>query len=418
MGDLIREGQNKGQDGERLACEGGEPIRSRPFSFWPHYDADEIGAVQEVLGSGRVNYWTGEEGRKLEQEYAAFVGTRYAVALMNGTVALEAAVRALGISPGHEVITTSRTFIASASCVVLQGGVPVMADVDRISQDMTSDTIRAVLTERTRGIITVHLGGWPCDMEPILALAREKRLWVLEDCAQAHGAIYKGRPVGSFGDAAAFSFCQDKIVTTGGEGGMVTTDKKEIREKVWSYKDHGKSFDAVYHREWGPGFRWLHESFGTNGRMTEMQAAIGRLQLRKLPEWVRLRRRNATILSEGFSNIPGLRVTIPPDNVGHAYYKYYVFVEPEALRPEWSRDRIMEAVCAEGIPCGAGSCSEIYLEKGFMVGGLHAKERLPVARELGETSLMFMVHPTLSVADMQDVVAAVRKVMGRAVKRS
>jgi len=427
MGDLIREGQNQGQDGERLACEGGRPIRSRPFPFWPQYDADEIEAVQEVLGSGRVNYWTGEEGRRFEQEYAAFVGTRYAAALMNGTVALEAAVRALGISPGDEVITTSRTFIASASCVVLQGGAPVMADVDRVSQDMTPDTIRAVLTERTRGIIAVHLGGWPCDMDPILALAREKGLWLVEDCAQAHGATYKGRPVGSFGDVAAFSFCQDKIVTTGGEGGMVTTDRKEIWEKVWSYKDHGKSFDEVYHREWGPGFRWLHESFGTNGRMTEMQAAIGRLQLRKLPEWVRLRRRNAAILTDGFSGIQGLRVTLPPGDVGHAYYKYYAFVEPEALRPEWSRDRIIEAICAEGVPCGSGSCSEIYLEKAFLGIGQRAwvmgqgagkRERLPVARELGETSLMFMVHPTLSAADMQDMVAAVRKVMRRAVKRS
>ncbi|MDZ7696573.1 MAG: DegT/DnrJ/EryC1/StrS aminotransferase family protein [Deltaproteobacteria bacterium] len=416
MGDLIRERQNKGQVGKRLACEGGDPVRSRPFPSWPHYDADEIGAVQEVLGSGRVNYWTGEEGRKFEQEYAGFVGTRYAVAVMNGTVALEAAVRALGVSHGDEVITTSRSFIASASCVIMRGGAPVMADVDSASQNMTADTIAAVLTPRTRGIIAVHLAGWPCDMDTILALAREKGLWVVEDCAQAHGATYKGRPVGSFGDAAAFSFCQDKIVTTGGEGGMLTTDRREIWEKVWSYKDHGKSFEAVYHREWPPGFRWLHESFGTNGRMTEMQAAIGRVQLRKLPQWVALRRRHAGILAEGFSRIPGLRVTIPPGDVGHAYYKYYVFVEPESLRPEWSRDRIMTAVCAEGVPCESGSCGEIYLEKAFDNHPSRPADRLPAAQHLGETSLMFKVHPTLSVEDMQDTVEAMKKVMGWAVR--
>lgn len=435
MGDLIREGQIQGQDGERLACEEGDPVRSRPFPSWPYYEADEIEAAKEVLSSGRVNYWTGQEGREFEKEYAAFVQTKYAVALMNGTVALEAALYALGLSPGDEVITTSRTFIASASCVVLRGGTPVMADVDRVSQNITADTIAAALTPQTRGIIAVHLAGWPCDMDPILTLAKEKGLWVVEDCAQAHGAKYKGRPVGSMGDAAAFSFCQDKIITTGGEGGMVTSDSREVWEKVWSYKDHGKSYDAVYNREWPPGFRWLHESFGTNGRMTEVQAAIGRIQLQKLPEWVRLRRRNATILTEGFSNIPGLRVTIPPDDVGHAYYKYYVFVEPEALRPEWSRDRIMAGVCAEGVPCETGSCSEIYLEKAFLDRerksprlnapevtpahlGKEVGSRLPVAQELGETSLMFKVHPTLSVEDMKDTVEAVHKVMGWAVKTS
>lgn len=435
MGDLIREGQIQGQDRERLACEKGDPVRSRPFPSWPYYEADEIEAAKEVLSSGRVNYWTGQEGREFEKEYAAFVQTKYAVALMNGTVALEAALCALGLSPGDEVITTSRTFIASASCVVLRGGTPVMTDVDRVSQNIIADTIAAALTPQTRGIIAVHLAGWPCDMDPILTLAKEKGLWVVEDCAQAHGAKYKGRPVGSMGDAAAFSFCQDKIITTGGEGGMVTCDSREVWEKVWSYKDHGKCYDAVYNREWPPGFRWLHESFGTNGRMTEMQAAIGRIQLQKLPEWVRLRRRNAAILTEGFSNISGLRVTSPPDDVGHAYYKYYVFVEPEPLRPEWSRDRIMAGVCAEGVPCETGSCSEIYLEKAFLDRerksprlntpevtpahlGKEVGSRLPVAQELGETSLMFKVHPTLSVEDMKDTVEAVHKVMGWAVKTS
>ncbi len=399
-----------------LTINGVQLIKKHPSSAWPHYEEDEVAAAMLVLQSGQVNYWTGQEGRKFEDEYAAFVGTKYAVALMNGSVALEAALVALGMVPGGEVVVTSRTFIASASCVIMRGGRPVMADVDPVSQNITAETIAAALTPRTKGIVVVHLAGWPCDMDPIMNLAREKDLWVVEDCAQANGATYKGRQVGSMGDVAAFSFCQDKIITTGGEGGMVTTNRHDIWNKIWSYKDHGKSFDAVYHREHSPGFHWLHESFGTNWRMTEMQAAIGRVQLRKLPQWLTLRRRNAAVLTDGFSKIPGLRLTIPPQEIEHAYYKYYVFVEPEALKSGWSRDRIMTALMAEGIPCGSGSCSEIYLEKAFDQGALRPRERLPVARQLGETSLMFMVHPTLSVDDMEDVVRTMDKVMSVAVR--
>ena len=224
------------------------------------------------------------------------------------------------------------------------------------------------------------------------------------------------RMTGSLGDIAAFSFCQDKIMTTGGEGGMLLTDDDALWEKAWAFKDHGKSYDAVYHRQHPSGFRWLHESFGTNWRLTEMQAAIGRRQLKKLPDWVAARRRNAAILTEAFSGIAGLRVTPPPENVRHAYYKYYVFVRPEKLKVGWDRDRIMNAVVAGRAPCFSGSCSEVYLEKAFDGDGLRPVKRLPVARELGETSLMFLVHPTLMEKDMETVVAAVRKVMKEAEK--
>jgi len=392
------------------------PIRVKPFPPWPYYGSDEIAAVATSLKLGKVNYWTGQECRSFEKEYAAYVGSGHAIALMNGSVALEAALIALGLNPGDEVIVTSRTFIASASCIILRGGRPVMTDVDPVSQNITADTISSVLTRQTKGIIAVHLGGWPCDMDPIIELAHEKGLWIIEDCAQAHSATYKGKQVGSFGDAAAFSFCQDKIISTGGEGGMLLTNTRNIWNKAWSYKDHGKSYNAVYNREHPPGFRWLHESFGTNWRMTEMQAAIGRVQLKKLPSWIEFRRRNASILNRGFSSIPGLRLTIPPEEIGHAYYKYYVFVRPEALKSNWSRDRIMAELNEEGIPCGSGSCSEIYLEKAFENTHFKPETRLPVAKQLGETSLMFMVHPTLSEDDMEDVVRAVNKVMRAAVR--
>ncbi|HWI40208.1 MAG TPA: DegT/DnrJ/EryC1/StrS aminotransferase family protein [Verrucomicrobiae bacterium] len=387
---------------------------TRTFAPWPFFAEDEIEAATRVLHSGRVNYWTGNEGREFEREFAAFTGCRHAIALANGTVALELALYALGIGAGDEVIVTSRTFIASASSVVMRGGVPVVADVDPVTQNITAETVRAVLTPRTRAIICVHLAGWPCDMDPILELAREHGLKVVEDCAQAHGATYKGRPVGSLGDAAAFSFCQDKIMTTGGEGGMLTTSNEDVWRRAWEYKDHGKSWDAVYNRDHAPGFRWLHESFGTNWRLTEVQSAIGRVQLRKLPEWTRLRNRNAAILTDALDGCPALRLTLPPEEVGHAYYKYYAFVRPEMLLPEWSRDRIISEVTAAGIPCFSGSCSEIYLEKAFDSGSLRPRAPLPVARELGETSLMFLVHPTLEEANMEAAADVVRAVMADA----
>lgn len=389
-----------------------------PFAPWPYFEPDEIEAVSQVLRSGKVNYWTGEEGRRFEEEFAAYTGSTYAVALANGTVALELALYALGVGEGDEVITTPRTFIASASAAVMRGATPVLADVDPVSQNITAETIRAVLTPRTKAVIAVHLAGWPCDMHPIMALSKEHGFKVIEDCAQAHGALYKGRPVGSLGDVAAFSFCQDKIMTTGGEGGMLTTDHHEVWERAWSFKDHGKSYDAVYHREHPPGFRWLHESFGTNWRLTEMQSAIGRLQLRKLPEWHARRKQHAQALTRCFSKWPSLRVTEPPADIEHAYYKYYVFVEPERLLSGWDRDRIMQAVEAEGVPCFSGSCSEIYLEEAFRGDDLGPREPLPTTQKLGETSLMFLVHPTLSNENLRDTCDAVDRVMARATRRA
>ena len=326
----------------RLAIDGGTPLRSTPFAPWPWFEPDEMEAVAAVLRSGKVNYWTGEEGRQFEREFAAYTGVQHAVALANGSVALELALYALGIGAGDEVVTTSRSFVASASCIALRGAKPVFADVDRDSQNVTADTIARVLTPRTKAIIVVHLAGWPCDMDPILELARSRKLYVIEDCAQAHGARYKGRPVGSMGDINAFSFCQDKIMTTGGEGGMITTNRADLWKRAWSYKDHGKSYEAVYHRQHPPGYRWLHESVGTNWRLTEMQSALGRVLLRKLDERVKKRRRFAQILTDAFLDTPGLRTTVPDDDSYHSYYKYYAFVRPERLRTGWDRDRIVE----------------------------------------------------------------------------
>lgn len=399
----------------RLAIEGGKPVRSAPLPPWPYFAPDEVEVAASVLRSGKVNYWTGEQGRRFEREFAGFVGCRHAVALANGTVALEAALYALDIGPGDQVIVPSRTFIASASCAVMRGATPVMADVDRDSGNLTAATARAALNPRTKAIIAVHLGGWPCDMDPILALARECGLKVIEDCAQSLGATYKGKSTGSLGDVAAFSFCQDKILTTGGEGGMVTTNDASRADRIWSFKDHGKSFEACYRRQHPPGYRWLHESFGTNWRMTEMQSALGRTVLPKVPEFIRARRRNAQMLIDRLGRIPALRVPAPAPEFGNVFYKFYAYVKPAGLAPGWDRDSIAEAITAEGIFCQSGSCSEIYREKAFPPH-MRPADRLPVARELGETSLMFLVHPTLREQDMADTARAVEKVMAVAAK--
>lgn len=384
------------------------------FSPWPSFSIEEAGAVQRVLLSNQVNYWTGQECRKFEKEFAFWAESKYAIALANGTLALDIALKMLGIGKDDEVIVTSRTFLASASCIVAVGANPVFADVDSNSQNITAETISKVLTAATKAIIVVHLAGMPAEMDDIMALAKQHGLFVIEDCAQAHGARYKGRPVGSIGDVGAWSFCQDKIMTTGGEGGMVTTNNYDLWQKMWSYKDHGKSWDAVYERDHPPGFRWVHDSFGTNWRMMEMQAVIGRIQLKRMQEWTARRQANAKRIGEACAKFPALRVPHVPNYILHAQYKFYVFVRAEALNEGWDRNRIIEAINELMVPCYQGSCSEVYLEKAFDNTPWRPEPRLAVARELGETSLMFLVHPTLTNEEIDKTCSAIEQVLSLA----
>jgi dTDP-4-amino-4,6-dideoxygalactose transaminase len=372
----------------------------RNLPGWPIFADEEIMAVERVLRSGKVNYWTGEEGRSFEKEFAAYFEAKFSVLLSNGTLALELPLRAWGVGPGDEVVVSPRSFVASASVPMLVGAKPVFADIDPDSGNLTAETIAAAVTGATKAVIVVHIGGWPADMPAIMGLCRARGIKVIEDCAQAHGARRLGRPVGTFGDAASWSFCQDKIITTAGEGGMVTTDDESLWESMWSFKDHGKSYDAVYRRTHGPGFRWLHEGLGTNGRMTEVQAAVGRLALQKLPEWTATRNRNAAILIGHLGNLAALRVPRPPAECEHAYYKFTCYVREDGLQDGWNRDRLLELLHEEGMPAFSGSCSEIYREEVFARAGLGPVEPLRVARDLGLTSLTFLVHPTLTEAHM------------------
>jgi dTDP-4-amino-4,6-dideoxygalactose transaminase len=385
-----------------------------PFPPWPSFTEEEGEAARRVVMSNRVNYWTGQECREFEREFADWSGSAHAIAVANGTVALDLALLALGVGAGDEVVVTPRTFLASASSIVNAGAIPVFADVDRDSQNITPETVEAVISPRTKAVLLVHLAGWPCDMDGFRALADRHDLFLIEDCAQAHGAKYREQSVGSLGDISAWSFCQDKIMTTAGEGGMVTTQNEAWWNQMWSFKDHGKSHQAVYGAKHPAGFRWVHESFGTNWRLTEVQGAIGRIQLGRMAEWRRQRASNAERILAAAQKLSALRAPVPPEWIDHAWYTAYVFVRPDALKTGWDRDRIVKEINDRGVPCYTGSCSEIYLEKAFDGTGFRPEQRLPVARELGETSLMFLVHPTLGEAEIAKTCDTLRDVMEEA----
>lgn len=386
-------------------------------SRWPDFSEEEAEAVANVVRSNRVNYWTGDIGRQFETEFARWAGVARAVALANGTLALDVALKALEIGPGDEVVVTPRTFIASVSAVVNAGATPVFADVDRDSGNISPATIMAALSPRTRAIVAVHLAGWPCDMTGIMELAKACDLAVIEDCAQAHGARVGARSVGSIGDVGAWSFCQDKIMTTGGEGGMVTTDNPDLWSRMWSYKDHGKSWEAVYERRHPPGFRWVHESFGTNWRMLEVQAAIGLIQLGRLADWTARRTAIAGRIAAALAPFANaVRVPVPGTGYTHAYYRLYAYVRGEGLRPGWDRNRLVAELGEQGVAVLHGTSSEVYLEKAFDGTSFRPPERLPVARELGETSLMFLTHPTMSDEEVDAACVAIEEVLTRSTR--
>jgi len=384
------------------------------FNSWPLFSEEEANAAKNVLLSNKVNYWTGNECREFEKEFAVWSNSEYAIALGNGTLALDSALKALDIGFGNEVIVTSRTYIASVTSIVTAGAIPVFADIDTNSQNITTTSIRSMITKKTKAIICVHLTGWPCEMDEIIELANEFKLYVIEDCAQAHGAKYKSKPVGSIGNIGCWSFCQDKIMTTGGEGGMVTTNDKSLWNKMWSYKDHGKSYKAVYEQKHPDGFQWLNESFGTNWRMTELQGVIGRIQLKRMSNWHSNRISNALKIWNTAKQCKGLRVPSIPDYIEHAAYKCYVFIKLEELKNGWDRDKVKKEINELGVPCSVGVCPEVYLEKAFDNSGFRPKERLANAKELGQTSLMFLVHPTLTKNEIQQTCDAITSVMNLA----
>lgn len=359
-------------------------------SNWPHFTDKMIDNVTNVLKSGKVNQWTGNKVTEFEKKFSQYFGINYSVAVMNGSVAIELCLKALDIKEGDEIIVTPRTFIASATSIILCGGKCVFVDVDHDSQNITLENIKKAKTDKTKAVILVHLAGWPCEVQEIVDWCHQNNIYVIEDCAQCHGAKYNNKYVGTFGDINAWSFCQDKIITTGGEGGMVTTNDKNLYLKAWSYKDHGKNQDKIFGEKSEKGFfKWVHDTVGTNWRMTEMQASIGIDALDLLENWVNIRRRNAHILNNILKNNPNVRLTIPNDNIYHAYYKYYIFLKESCTK---SRDQILREINNQNIPCFQGACGEIYKEKAFGENNYS----FPITQELSKTCLMFCVDPSYS----------------------
>ena len=384
---------------------------------WPSFSKAEIQAVQKVLLSNNVNYWTGEECKKFEKEYSKWSNSAHAIALSNGTVALDLALKAVKIKKGDEVIVTPRSFIASVSSVVQSGATPIFADVDKRTGNLSAETISKKITKKTKAIICVHLGGIPCEMDPIMDLALKRKIYVIEDCAQAHGAKYKGKSVGSIGDIGAWSFCQDKIMTTGGEGGMVTTNNKAFWESMWSFKDHGKDFDSVNRPNKDYKFKWVHDSFGTNFRMTEMQGVLGRYQLKRMDSWNKLRIRNAKRIEKIFENFEdSIDFYEVPEYINPAYYRVYGYINPGKPKKSWSRDLVIRKINQDGVPCFSGSCPEIYREKAFIKQNLAPPTRLSNAKLLGETSIAFLCHPNLRIKDLNSVENKITRIFKSAFK--
>jgi len=382
---------------------------------WPQYEQDEIDAVVRVLASGRVNSLVhGDECRAFEQEFADYCGMPHAVSLANGTLALELAFRALDIGEGDEVIVPARSFFASASAVVAAGAVPVFADIDLESHTIEPAAVKSLITERTRAILCVHLAGWSCDMDALCTIADAHGLALVEDCAQAHGAAIGGRKVGSFGDAAAFSFCTDKIMSTGGEGGMLLLRDVAHWRRAWAYKDHGKNVSLLSTPSSGHDFRYVHESYGTNWRLTEMQAAIGRVQLRKLPAWLRQRCSNADLLRRRLGGHPLIHLPKVPEGVEHAYYKFYLMLNLDGFASGADRSDIIAELVSNGIAAGSGSCPDMSRELAVRNSAHPNTRLLPVAAEVGERSLMLPVDHLLGEGAMNFMADILLKALDRA----
>ena len=379
---------------------------------WPVYSEAEKTAVARVLEAGLGNYWYGQEGKAFEREFAAYCGVRHGLAVANGTVALELCLRALGVGAGDEVVTTPRSFIATANSIVLCGARPVFADVDPNSQNISPASVQAAITADTRAILAVHLAGWPCDMTGLRALAEAHKLYLIEDCAQAHGASADGVKVGASGHIAAFSFCHDKIISTGGEGGMLITNDEELWAKAAAFRNHGR--DPRSMPEASHDYPYPHGSVGSNYRMTEMQSAIGRQQLTRLDPWLEERRRNTMLLRNALSDMDVIRLPTPAENIKHAYYRFYLFLNRAKLHPDWNRGRLIDALRARGIPCDSGICPEIYREPAYQGGFSQAHPRLSCARELGETAVAFPVHPGIGDELMEAMAASIRAVLSMA----
>jgi dTDP-4-amino-4,6-dideoxygalactose transaminase len=393
---------------------------------YAYNDKFSLNKVNKILKSTKVNYWSGTEGRNFEKEFSKYVGNKYSVAVSNGSVALELALKSLNLNQNDKVIVSPRSFVISASCVINLGLNPVFSDVDR-NGNLSIEGISKAFTKSVKAIILVHLNGLPCDMDPIVKFAKKNKIYLIEDCAQAHGAIYKNKPVGSFGDVSTWSFCQDKIISTGGEGGMISTNDKKIWMKCWSLKDHGKNYKNVFFKKHKQGFRWLHDELGSNHRMTEIQSALGRHQLKNLDKQIKKRNKIANLYLKGLkyfwlkTNLiqkPNFVCSSCPlkdnkfkncNSCRHSFYRLNFFLNIKKINQIELIDKLSNA----NISCGVGACPEIYREKVFKKLKAYPKKRLPNAKILGETSLMFSINPYKSLTKIELEINNIKKIFNK-----
>ncbi len=416
---------------EKLAITGGKPAIERTLPRWPQFTEEIIEAAMEPLKTGKVNYWTGKVGMEFEKKWADWNGVRFAISTTNGTSALHTALGGLGIGPGDEVITTPYSFIASSFCVVQAGAIPVFADVKREDHCIDPEDIKKKITPRTRAIIPVHLYGNVCDMDEIMEIAKAHNFYVIEDSAEAHGATYKGKKVGCIGDVGAFSFCQNKTFTTGGEGGMVTTNNEEVAWRCRSFRDHGYDVERrISLLELEGALPYIHKMVGFNYRMTEMQSAIGVKEMERLDSWnLPRRRRNGEMLIPELKDLPQIQyLPVHDQEKVNGFYVFPVVLNLERLTCD--KKTFLDAIVAEGVPAWREFWPQSYKERAYQEHNgfgrfkfpfcskeyttpesvAYDKVYCPNAAWLEERTFIVQVYPTLEEEHMRLIAKAIRKV--------
>lgn len=376
-------------------------------SKWPFFNENMINDINTVIRSGKVNQWTGGKVFEFQNKFCDYFKCKHSVAVSNGTVALDLCLKALNLKQSDEVIVTSRSFIASASCCLFNDIKVNFADVDLNSQNITVESIKNVMNNNVKAIIVVHLAGYAADIENILNFCNNNNLYLIEDCAQCHGGKFKDKYLGTFGHINSWSFCQDKIITTLGEGGMITTNDTSLFKRAWSIKDHGKNYDKIFadlnykrNKMQSNNFKFIHDNIGTNWRLTEVQAVTGLHSLDLLDEWVKIRRRNAQILTNKFKSCKLIRIPYIPEYIYHSYYKFYIFINTENLKENSNRDSILNEIVKHGIPCQQGSCGEIYKENAFKN---YKNIECSNSIKLSQTAIMFKVDPSYNETEIEEI---------------
>ncbi len=416
----------------QLAISGGPKAVTNKLQGWPQFDENAIKAVEAVLRSGKVNYWTGKRGMEFEKQFAEWQGSRYAISVATGTAALHVALTSLGIGPGDEVIVPSYTFIASSFSIVQAGAIPRFADVNLEDHCLSVESAEKLVTKRTKAIMPVHLYGNVCDMGQILAFAKRHNLYVIEDNAEAFGGAYKGKKTGTLGHMAGCSFCQNKTFTTGGEGGMVTTDDEELAWKARSFRDHGYDVkQRLSLLELEQKLPYIHNMVGWNYRMTEMQSAIGLAELARMDTWnMPRRRRNAQILVNALKTsrrIEHFPVDTPERQNG--WYVLAFSLEVENMKCDLKQ--FVAAVAAEGAPVWKVFWPQCHTERAFQEhhafgrtgfpfkSGEYADPasvdysnvEVPHARWHETHTFTCFAYPTYTESDMEQIANAILKVI-------